>query len=324
MYIVLFLIATLMVLIDKSRSPILAGQDIGISDPGAMWGHNLVYYPDYDQLILFGGRRGQGQDYLADTWIWQEGNWKKHDGVGPSARGFAVLTYHKVRKSVILHGGRGNGNITYSDLWEWKGSSWTRLETASEFKADHHEMVYLNHTGQLMAFGGWDGEKVLGDTWIWSGSWNKQLELSPPARSAFSMYYNEADSSAYLYGGLWINGQYADIWKWYDGNWAALCEPYDNSSLDHHAMIFDSHRIRAIGFGGKNYKYIVQNKTFSLDDGRIRIMSDEGPPARHSFGFAFDQKRNVAIMYGGKEYKKGDQKARGDMWIWDGSQWKKI
>jgi hypothetical protein len=292
-----------------------------IVNPGPRWGHTFIYYPDHDQLLLFGGRRGKDQDYLNDTWIWKEGEWLQIETSGPSSRGFAAVSYHRDRKRIILHGGRGNEGKTLSDLWEWNGVSWIEVESRSPFKADHHEMVYLEKEKMLLAYGGWDGENVLDDTWIRTEKWEKLTTPSPPKRSAFAMIYNKLTEAVWLYGGLWINGQYADIWEWKQGNWKPLCGPYDNSSLDHHSMIYDEKSNTVLGFGGKNYKYNVKNKTFTIEDGRLITISREGPPGRHSFGFTYDSNAEKSYLYGGKEYRDGDQIALADFWEWTGESW---
>ena len=45
-------------------------------------------------------------------------------------------------------------------------------------------MVYLNDQNSILAFGGWNGKEVLGDTWLWENKWKKlEIEIFPPATS---------------------------------------------------------------------------------------------------------------------------------------------
>lgn len=291
-------------------------------DPGARWGHVFVYDQNRQQILLFGGKHKRGGTYLNDTWIWKNNSWMKIDVQGPNPRGFCAVAYHEGRKTIILHGGRGNNGLTYSDLWEWNGVYWTQIEDQSSFKADHHQLVYLNEQKSLLAFGGWNGKEVMGDTWLWNGQWEKLKITSPPKRASFSMVNKK--NRIVLYGGLWINGQYADIWEWSDNMWQSLCGPYDNSSIDHHSMIYDSKLDQVIGFGGKNYRYKFQNKTFRIENGLIVLIDVDGPSARHSFGFTYDSQENFGYLYGGKDYIKEEQIALGDFWKWDGKKWIKL
>jgi len=298
-------------------------QDVGVySGPGARWGHVLIYDIRNNNLLLFGGTNKKGGEFLNDTWIWENNEWKKMDVKGPSPRGFCAVTFHKGRNTILLHGGRGNDRMSYSDIWEWNGLSWNQLEINSSLKADHHQMVYLNDQNAILAFGGWNGKDVMGDTWVWSDKWEQLKIPSPPKRASFSMAYNEKTKSVILYGGLWINGQYADLWEWSNNNWKALCEPYDNSSLDHHVIIYDKNLKQIIGFGGKNYRYVFQNNTFKLENNEIIKLDAEGPSARHSFGFTYDTRENYGYLYGGKKYANEQQLPLDDFWRWDGEKWK--
>ncbi len=283
-----------------------------------------MFNPTTNQLLLFGGTNKRGGPYLNDTWILEDEKWTKVDSIGPSPRGFCAVAYHDSRKSIVIHGGRGNNSTTYSDLWEWDGHRWTQIETNNTYKVDHHQMVYLEEENALMAFGGWNGEEVVSESWKWSEQWEKLDIISPPKRAAFGMAFNKNAQSINIYGGLWINGQYADLWKWEDGEWSALCGPYDNSSLDHHAMIYDEALESIIGFGGKDYRYQAKSSTFRIDQNKIIPLDIKGPSARHSFGFAYDPGSQLGYLFGGKENKDGEQLPLDDLWIWDGKEWEEI
>lgn len=291
--------------------------------PGPRWGHVFIYDPVNEQILLFGGAK-ERRVFLNDTWIWKDNKWTKMDTEGPDARGFCAVSFHEKRKTILLHGGRGNDGVTYSDLWEWNGGQWNQLEVESDFKADHHQMVYLSNENALLAYGGWNGEEVSGDTWLWKNGWKKVGQASPPKRASFGMALDKANQKIQLYGGLWINGQYADIWEWTAGAWLPVSGPYDNSSLDHHALIFDEKRNQVVGFGGKNYRYRMQTATFTIEEGTVIPITNEGPSGRHSIGFTFDNKNSIGYLFGGKEYQDGKQVPLGDLWKWNGKQWEEI
>ena len=195
--------------------------------PGPRWGHAFVYDPLRDNVVLFGGAPRRGE-YRGDTWILSatggEARWRLHDGPGPGARGFAATAFHPERGTVMLHGGRGADGSTLTDTWEWDGASWRSLG-ASEYRADHHRMVHLPESGSLVAFGGWDGDGVLGSTWSWDGVWTQVDIDGPPPRSAFGLAYDPGRRRAVLHGGLWINGQYADVWEWDGVAWRPVGGP---------------------------------------------------------------------------------------------------
>ena len=180
------------------------------NDPGARWGHVFVYDPIRDEVLLFGGGRERGS-FLGDTWTWHGNAWKHHDVVAPPPRGFATAAFHPGRGTIILHGGRSQERETLSDTWEWDGAVWRALEANGPYQGDHHQMVYIGSEKVIMAFGGWNGRDVSGETWIWDGTWQQVAIQGPRKRAAFAMTYDAQAERVILFGGLWLDGQYADL-----------------------------------------------------------------------------------------------------------------
>ncbi len=298
-------------------------EDAAEDDPGERWGHTLVWDPGRQEVLLFGGARAAGE-YLDDTWSWDGETWRRHELTGPPARAFAAAAFHQERGTIILHGGRAEGRRPHMDTWEWNGLSWKRLDTRGSFAADHHGMVYLPSSRTLMAFGGWTGDGVSGETWLFDGDWRLAEGPGPPPRASFALTFHHQRQAAVLFGGLWIEGQYADVWEWTDGAWRAASAPYENSSIDHHSMIWDPVRRQVTGFGGKNYRYQALDRTFRLSGGSPETLAEQGPTPRHSSQLAWDGKRRSVVLYGGKTYEGREQVALGDMWAWDGRSWREL
>jgi hypothetical protein len=173
-----------------------------------------------------------------------------------------------------------------------------------------------------MAFGGWDGLDVSGTTWLWESAWEQAPVQGPRKRGAFGMTYNVQEEKVVLFGGLWLDGQYADLWQWRNRSWEQLGGPYDNSSVDHHAMTYDIQRQQVIMFGGKNYRYRPLGKTQTIKGSKVLQLDVEGPTPRHSLGLACDSNHNRVLLYGGKKYQGELHVPLGDLWSWDGEQWK--
>lgn len=291
--------------------------------PDARWGHMLVHFPPTNEFVLYGGASERGT-YRDDMWAWDGKAWSPLDIVTPPARGFAAVAYDPERNAILLHGGRGNGQRTFGDLWAWEGGQWQLLDTNSPIRSDHHRMAHLPGEGGVLLYGGWNGEAVSGETWHWNEQWTLVADVkdSPPPRSAFAMAWNPLRQRVELYGGLWINGQYADSWAWREGAWKRLSGPYDNSSLDHHSMFFDSARNELLIFGGKDYRYTMRGETRRLgSDGLVETITDSGPSPRHSFAVASDPARGLAVLFGGKKYEGEAQLPLGDTWVWKGGAW---
>lgn len=281
----------------------------------------MVHDPVRDELLLFGGSSERGL-YRDDTWIWKDGAWALQEVVSPPARGFAGAAFHAGENVVVIHGGRGNERVTHSDTWAWNGKQWQVLEAESDWGVDHHQIVWDDARSELVGFGGWDGAAVRDETRLWNGrSWTRVEGAAPPPRSAFGMAFDQTRNVVVLYGGLWINGQYADTWFWNGAEWNAYTGPYDDSSLDHHAMAWDAVRAELLVFGGKNYRYQPSNRTRVLFEKVWTERSREGPRARHSTPLAWNGTRETVMLFGGKLYEGDDFLPLGDFWEWDGEKW---
>ncbi len=294
--------------------------------PDGRWGHTFVYFPPTDSFILYGGA-SEERSYRDDMWVWDGKSWLKLEIPTPSARGFAAAAYDPDRKAILLHGGRGNERNTFRDLWEWNGAEWRQLEPETPYGADHHVMVHLPEEGGFLVHGGWTGEGVSGQTWHWNGQWTPvaDAERGPPPRGAFGMAYNGVRKRVELYGGLWVNGQYADAWAWSGGEWLSLSGPYDNSSLDHHSMFFDAETGEMLIFGGKDYRYTMRGETRRLaGGGLVETVADSGPEPRHSLSIATDDLRGRAVLFGGKIYAGEEKLPLADIWIWKGGAWHQV
>lgn len=127
--------------------------------PGAAWpspraGAGLVYDPQRDRLVLFGGHdasgtcRGAASGVCADLWefdpatgAWSERLPAEPDAPWPSARGSHSLVWSSASRAVLLFGGEdplelctGQLGTSCPDLWAWDGAGggWSRLGPAGE------------------------------------------------------------------------------------------------------------------------------------------------------------------------------------------------
>jgi hypothetical protein len=145
----------------------------GDGNPAAREGHVLVYDPDEQVTVLFGGRLADGS-YSAETWLWDGTSWalvEQFDPEGdgnPDARADLAVAWHDSRGSLIIHGGLGEDGAT-DDVWEWTGVSW-RVLSLVDAEGDggpgaryDHAMVYDAHHDHLTLVG---GEGASYERWI--------------------------------------------------------------------------------------------------------------------------------------------------------------
>ena len=292
------------------------------SGPGPRWGHSLVWDALREEVLLFGGMRQRGGPFLNDTWTWNGEAWRRHDVEAPPGRGMAAAAFHPTRGTVVLHGGRAGGRDSHSDTWEWNGSAWAVIEDGGPVAVDHHAMVYVPASDELLLFGGWNGTDVSGETWLFDGAWRRHEGSGPPPRSAFGMTYDAGRDAVVLCGGLWIEGQYADVWEWTQEGWRAVSGRTTTPPSTTTRSSGDPARAQVVGFGGKNYRYQPLDRVFTIEEGRTVELATGGPDGRHTSPLAWDGSR--VILYGGKRYEGRELVPIGDLWAWDGTGWDRL
>lgn len=69
-------------------------------------------------------------------------------------------------------------------------------------------------------------------------------------------------------------------------------------------------------------KYI---ELWQWNNNQWKLLSDSGPEVRNLYSYAYDQKRNVLVVYGGVNVpERNNRKNYADTWEWDGKNWKQI
>jgi hypothetical protein len=87
--------------------------------PPARFGHNAIYDPLNDQMIVFGGMSGSRS--YSDLWqlpLSGPPGWKPLPaGDGPSPRNLAAMVYDSKRQRIVLIGGRAQDGSALGDMW---------------------------------------------------------------------------------------------------------------------------------------------------------------------------------------------------------------
>jgi len=100
--------------------------------PGARDGMRLVYDPQTQRSIMFGGRRviPPGTALQSDTWAWNGSSWSNISPSlpGPSARWNYAAAYDAARGEVVLFGGQDGTR---------RGDTWIFREAVALCDADH-------------------------------------------------------------------------------------------------------------------------------------------------------------------------------------------
>lgn len=237
----------------------------------------------------------------------------------------AMLVYLAALGRMMLFGG-WLAEGPSSESWDWNGASWSLVPAFPTPNGRiSHGLVYDRDGQRAILFGGDDpvaGTK-LGDTWLYEdGRWSEAITAeSPPARSSFSMAYDNSRSVTVLYGGSASNSQALnDTWEFDGEEWRKMSEGSPIARFGH-GMAYDAVREQVILFGGQNVEGAYYDGTWGWTGASWEwIDAESGPSARKFFGMTTDSLRERIVLFGGANANHH----LNDTWIWDGTTWTEI
>jgi len=133
---------------------------------------------------------------------------------------------------------------------------------------------------------------------------------------------------AILFGGFRNSMYQKTTWEW-DGSAGAWTDRTPSTMRPParfmHALAYDSDSYVTVLFGGRG-SLVEYNDTWERDE-RTGRWSEKtpaagNPPARGGHALAYDAKRKVTVLFGGRESNTSNP-ARQDTWEWNGSVWEK-
>jgi hypothetical protein len=235
-------------------------------------GAAMAFDTDRQVTVLFGGNALGNNQFFNDTWEYDGEKWvQRHPSQSPPARNGTAMAYDLAGKRMLLFGGYGRFGSPpfFDDTWEYVDGEWRQLNPDQHPSARETAlMVYDSAHNRLVLFGGGHdaGSVVFNDTWEWDGeNWieRKDLPVSPPARWAFFMAYDEACQRVVLFGGLTgtVN-TFNDTWT-YDGSaWKEITTEQQPVGRWDGGMVYDYTNQRMVLFGGQ---YVLNGFEFLAD-----------------------------------------------------------
>jgi hypothetical protein len=221
----------------------------------------MAYDPDRRMTILFGGNGLGNNSFFNDTWEYDGYQWmQQFPSQSPPPRNGAAMAYDAQGKRMILFGGynRFGSQPFLDDTWEYVEGEWRQLDPSRRPPArETAQMVYDKARGRLVLFGGGQnaGSVVYADTWEWDGeNWLLRTDLlvSPPARWAFFMAYDEQCQRVVLFGGLTGTvAQFNDTWSYNGKTWTQLASERQPPGRWDGGMVYDALNQRLVLFGGQ-------------------------------------------------------------------------
>jgi N-acetylneuraminic acid mutarotase len=217
---------------------------------------------------VFAGLGYNGNEYLSDFYLYDDGIWKLAAPFPGIPRGDAVSFSIKDKGYVGLGSFKSNdGSITYlNDFWEYDSfnNKWKQLNDFTGGKRDGAIAVAIQQKGYLGT--GYDGVKWLNDFWEYTAttdSW-EQIKTYPSAvgrRSASAFVMN---GKIFLLGGRNDLLYISDLWEfdptnkeWTDRSQSSTSDNYS----DFKAAV---KRSNAVAFAFKDKAYIALGASPSL------------------------------------------------------------
>ncbi len=283
---------------------------VGVSGPSARHGHAMVYDPEGEVIVLFGGWDESGHRQN-DTWEFNGSVWTHViPDTSPPPRAFHSMVYDSARQRIVLFGGQSDGG-TLDDTWEYYNDNWVKvLPTDHPTGRWSHAMAYDPHRGdrgKVVLFGGWDGVDSLNDTWEYDGeteNWSK-ITIAPPIPSIrynHAIVYNADRNRVMLFGGFDGNSLNSlnDSWE-YDGSTWTLLGPCATPPARHgHRLVYNSNWHRVVLFGGRQSETIFLDDTWEYDGSTwTQILLATRPQPRSHCGLAYDSGRDQVVLFGG-------------------------
>lgn len=144
--------------------------------PEARQMHGMVYVPDREVVVLFGGRKSDGGAFFNDTWELDcaTNSWKKLDPENkPPVTDHVNITYDVSEKKVVL--------FTNPDTWayDFDIENWTILDPSNPPDVDHSNFVYSPHSKKSVLLGSSSTSDSM-FTWVFDYSDNAWTDITPP------------------------------------------------------------------------------------------------------------------------------------------------
>lgn len=181
--------------------------------PKPTFGATMAFDPVRGSIILFGG-----YDNLGDTWEWDGSSWRAlspKSSPGPLLG--AGLAYSAVLGKLILFGGkRGMGIPNNDTTWAWDGSNWSLVPLSTSPPGRFYAAMAASLDGSMILLFGGNGDKLLGDTWMFTGTWTQSTQAqAPPPRADASLAPDPTSNSLLLFGGVYGREYHiGDTWAW--------------------------------------------------------------------------------------------------------------
>jgi hypothetical protein len=289
-------------------------------DSGSASGASVAYDADTQAIMVYGAP-------LYTTHRWKDGKWTTWRTVWPLDSYSASLAYDESRDVLVMH--------TTSATYEWDGSAWREFPLPKELEYLGGKLYYDIHKRILLkGFLPTDDEgSGIGGIWCWNHNHWNQLTVSRrgPRTSNFGMAYDSRRDTLLVFGGETISyvsksKAWNETWEFNGAYWVRVAKdgPSPRTGI---SMAYDTLRKRMLLYGGRSDPDGTQllHDTWEWDGAEWSKVAEDGPGPRAGYSLVYDQRRRMAVLFGGFSSVKGRNLiAERDVWGWDGQVWRRI
>lgn len=276
--------------------------------PGARRLSAMAYDDSRHRAVLFGGR--SGATVFSDVWERDtDGIWTRAaPNLGSPARADHTMTYVADFGATLCFGGYDSTQTLSNDMLMWRGSGWTSVAqtSARPTARGSHAIAYNSARHELVLFGGYDSNLLLGDTWVFdiqSGAWTPYPAVNPhpSPRLGHMMAYDESRSTVVLFGGGSSTGAFGDTWEWNGIAWnqVAVGGAPTPVGRSYGSLSYDSARRTVVLHGGLPGGSAPLSDTWEWNGHAWNQLFLNPPPARGLAASCFDSARTAVVLFGG-------------------------
>jgi hypothetical protein len=253
-----------------------------------------------------------------ETWTWDGDAWTLVRAGTISPRyGFALAYDASIARTVLFGGELHINSVFVGETWTWDGNAWELLKAAGPPARRDASMSYDSARARLVLYGGYEpGYVYRTDTWEFDGASWSQVHLASPAGETFApaMAFDPVHARTVVWTTTGVT------FSWDGAAWTPI-EPAGPAGFRFGPGIAWYPPLGRIVMSGGN------GFTGTSDADRFWSLSDMGwvasgaadslPRARFESAAAFDEKRELSVLFGGYT----ENGPSGETWLWDGARW---
>lgn len=304
--------------------------------------HSLLAEPGAGRAILFGGQATYRWDMdLQDVWAFDlvTATWE-FIGALDAGDVYAIAQHKELGWAIALN--------LRGETWAYSVSSreWEQRDPPRVPAARYgHRMVYEAHTGRIVLFGGFEGERLdaplFDDTWIYeyeTDTWTlMEPERRPPARIYHSMVYHPIAKRTLVWGGRPV-AERDDVTMWAYDSLSNTWEPMPRTAcpdrrLVYAPMVYCPEIDRVVMFGGLELagqfegRLVDDTWLYDFEGNRwTRVPATEGPSARSQHAMVYCPAIGKVLLFGGEVGGAYSGEFTRDLWLYDpvSNRWEQI